>query len=262
MSSIGFHSPAKTVTIHGPERAHAHILCQDMLAMALNVHHQYEYEGHASKLRHLLPMDEQRRIRKEHFASDMLTYMGVSGSFVMPDTTTTISCWHAALNTAIVAGSNPVRFLARVDAQCELHGYVEGHNRAWLADIVEEGLDKNILRRAFDGSLYKSTDDDLWGWQHLITMLREDDVRPVVMSHSSNLSFPDAWMDGITITNDEWYALTDEQRWAMSMEILRSNKEKMLEMAPDNLATIQFGEDISGYDLRAALDEIVVQERQ
>ncbi|GAA4304598.1 hypothetical protein GCM10023178_11830 [Actinomadura luteofluorescens] len=32
-----------------------------------------------------------------------------------------------------------MRFLARLHAQCELHGYVEGPNRAWLADVIDQG---------------------------------------------------------------------------------------------------------------------------
>jgi hypothetical protein len=39
-----------------------------------------------------------------------------------------------------------VRFLARLHGQCEVHGWVAGKNRAWLADIIETGRETAILR--------------------------------------------------------------------------------------------------------------------
>jgi hypothetical protein len=43
------------------------------------------------------------------------------------------------LNTALALGSDPVALMARLDGQCEIHCYVEGVWRSWLADLIEQG---------------------------------------------------------------------------------------------------------------------------
>lgn len=229
MSSIAFHSPIRTVRIHGPERANAHLLCNDMLLMALGTRRE---------------IDTPALCR---LVSDLTD-------------TPNSSLWYVALNTTIKLGPDPLRFLARMDAQCELHGYVEGQHRVWLAGIIEQGLQFNILRSHFDGSTYKDSDEEWWGWQKLALMLRESDQEPVVMSHSSGMGFPDPWMMEDTMTDDAWYRLSHREQWDTSMAVLRAlNTEQSLEMKPNTFARAFFGKPITGYDLRAQLDAEMTQ---
>jgi hypothetical protein len=42
----------------------------------------------------------------------------------------------AILNTTLAIGSDPLKLYARLHGQCEVHTFVEGKNRNWLADIT------------------------------------------------------------------------------------------------------------------------------
>lgn len=271
MSSIGFHSPQGTVSIHGPERANAHILCSDLLVMALGIQHEQDTEHRRSSLRRLVPGLYQKETGSEwihhsiNFLRDFELYIRSDSRAGLIHYRGGINAFHAALNTAIVAGSDPIRLLARIDAQCELHGYVEGKNRAWLAGIVEEGIAQNILRTAYDGSAYKDSEDDWWGWQRLVQMLQEREDEPVVMSHSSGDHFPNLGIlheDGQSFSQKKWYALSSDEQWEQAMTALRHmNESQHLEISPDALPSDKWGNGLSGYDLRAMLDDEIVRSR-
>lgn len=62
-----------------------------------------------------------------------------------------------ALNTALVAGSRPIVLAAKIHGWCEVHAWVDGPDRAWLADIVGEGLTAGIYRR---GIWYSDTPNE------------------------------------------------------------------------------------------------------
>lgn len=112
------------------------------------------------------------------------------------------------LNTAIVFGSDPVALAAKMHGTCEIHGYFLGEHRAWLADVIEQGLDANIFRRNYWAPRDKNadlrmlmnlpvTDEEAeyvahsMGWTEVVEQLRKSDKGAVVMSHSSTDGFPE-----------------------------------------------------------------------
>lgn len=109
------------------------------------------------------------------------------------------------LNTALVAGSDPVRLAAKIHGWCETHCYVEGPDRKWLADIIDEGLRAGIYRRGLwwvdrpcDGPA-ENEPDRQWsdqGWGDVLDLLRESDDGPVVLSYSVTDSFPNREVAG------------------------------------------------------------------
>ena len=75
------------------------------------------------------------------------------------------------LNSAIAVGGDAMKLAARLHGQCEIHCYVEGPNRAWLASLIEDAFAKHIFRTG-------------QGWEETCTMLRKSADSPVVCSFS------------------------------------------------------------------------------
>lgn len=98
-----------------------------------------------------------------------------------------------ALNTALAAGSAPVQLAAKIDGWCEVHAWVDGPDRAWLADIIAEGLASGIYRRGLWYADLPDTPRDKYstmGWEEVQVHLRSRDDEPVVMSYSVCDQFP------------------------------------------------------------------------
>ncbi len=111
-----------------------------------------------------------------------------------------IDMFELALNTAMTVGNDAVRLAARIHAQCEIHGYVEGPNRGWLADLMQTGLDLGVFRPGLwyvdrpCGGQAALEPDRKWsdqGWGDVMALLRSRDDEPVVMSYSVCDQFPD-----------------------------------------------------------------------
>lgn len=281
MSRIYFHSQTGTAEVSGRERAHAGILCTELLFVALGVGSFTE----STRFRKLLHPDAYPlRARSDaEFFQSFRTYLSASGVFdknslIMPGTGEEIDPWHASLNTAVAMGSDSVRLLAKLHAQCEIHAYVEGPHRAWLADVIEQGVKENILRT------WDSDEKIQQGWRLVIDLLRSRDDLPVVTSYSVTEQFPNrsmaveygGWTPAIDheairqkynlISHDDptewerdylsdlWYELSDEDQWRYAMNGLRKADEKgRLEIHPDTLGTQGYGNGLSGFDLAKAL---------
>lgn len=192
-------------------------------------------------------------------------------------------------NTALVAGSDVVALAAKLHGWSEVHTWVEGPERAWLADLVAEGLRTGILR---EGILCADAPDgprERWhdlGWRALIGFLRERDDEPVVTSYSVTDSFPnryisdwtppelpadwapewatdrrgaDEWAGYDPAKRDElrteaadelWYGLPPDEQWAGAMRGLRVQRP-WARLAPDTLREVFFGPAVTVYDLWA-----------
>ena len=87
---------------------------------------------------------------------------------------------------ALIAVGGPLRLSARVHGSCEIHGWVDGPNRAWLADVVEEGLASGVLRYAYQ-TQYEN-------WPGVVALLRRTSRPPVVMAYSVTESFPNPYL--------------------------------------------------------------------
>lgn len=164
-----------------------------------------------------------------------------------------IDLFSLALNTLIATGSDPMILAARIHGQCEIHCYVEGPNRKWLAEIVERG-------RAF--GIYRAEA----GWDSVARLLRLENDKPVILSHSVSDDFPNLRLtekSGIWARpegdedGNSWYDLSPEEQWDYSLIGLR--KENRLELKPDDWTGYWFGESqVTAYhvaEIAAALPE-------
>lgn len=89
---------------------------------------------------------------------------------------------NGAINTIIVMGSPPIQFLACFAGLGDPWFWVKGEHRAWLADVIEDGLRIGIFRYGITGGKPTS-----FGWDELIVLLRENAELPVVTTYSPNV---------------------------------------------------------------------------
>lgn len=197
---------------------------------------------------------------------------------IHPQTGEKLSLYHLSLNTAVAIGSAPILLLAKLAAQCEIHCYVEGPNRAWLAGIIEAGLHDNILRT------WKN--DSYPGWPGVVDLLKKRDDEPVVCSYSVTSTFPNhavaikqnIWTPEIkhdtiqqkyhledednpvewesSYLSELWCDLPESEQWDKAMAALRkANENGHLEIDPETLGTQGYGNGMSAFDLVAAMKE-------
>lgn len=237
MSGIYFHSEHGEARISGSERAHAGLLCNDLMIAALGGDLEYSNDW----LMKMIPTGSYA-----HTAPKMLkTYLRSYNSVLVIDDAEH-SSWHIGLNTALALGNDSVRLLARLHAQCEIHCYVEGENRKWLADIIRDGRRTNILREGMF-------------WEAAIELLESRDDGPVVCSYSVCEQFPDfIYLPDdhplkLRDDDDRWddfYDLPEEEKWAACMIGLRSTNDRR-ELKPDGWKDFHFGAGLSAFDVVA-----------
>lgn len=255
MSRIYFHNIANTAELRGSERAYAGGLSTNYLSMALGIN---RYIQDTDPVMSLFPLDVVREARFHGSLSESIRIwlvvkgMNEAEGLRCPDGTK-VEIFATALNTMLVSGTDPIKLLARLHGQCELHGYIEGSNRAWLADIIERGRAAHILR----------VDQ---GWEGIVKMLRSADDTPVVTSYSVTCQWPNPYGldDSVSYEDDPaaseayteaFYALPAEQRWDRAMPNLRKLGDGNLEMRPDQWQwpDYTFGAGESGYSLLAGV---------
>jgi hypothetical protein len=249
MSRIYFHSEQETAEVKGWERAWAGKLCLDLLRVALQVD---KHDREPNPLRRIIPKDSYLSDTKgAEFANALDAWLYSSNHFVVEGHK--ISPFSASLNTAWAMGSDPMRLMARLHGQCEIHAYVEGPNRAWLADIIEQGREVGIMRSES-------------GWEGVVALLRSRDDGPVVTSYSVCQQFPNEDMvelAGYTWPEDEdgdpdyetFYEMPESERWRLAMTGLRL-KADSLEMRPKNWNEFYFNHGVNGFELRAIADRL------
>jgi hypothetical protein len=244
MSSVYFHSPSKTAALRGSERAYlSHLVKQVALGLL-------DPGWNQSELARALPMDHYL-LRKPMSAGEFA--QGFRTATVMDLVLSVggreIDWWTTELNTAIAVGNDQMILAARIHAQCEIHAWVDGPNRAWLAAIIEKGRETELYR---EGE----------GWESVAEMLRERDDEPVVMSFSVTDQFPNVdvsdrmpeWPQGVPERwgalskeqqeereriAEEWYGLSAEEQWASCIPNLRAS-EGGLEIRPDTWSDFRF----------------------
>lgn len=254
MSRICFHTEARTVVVRGRERARLGALT-DKLGLALT---------DAYLLRRAAPWLDisicgrsvasyELDVRLEHDARLALRY-GAMGP-ILAYQGHPLDPLVLGLNTAALLGSDPVRLAARIHAQCEIHGWVDGPDRKWIADVLEDGLLIGIFRHGLG--------ENATGWTDVLELLREDDGGPVVMSYSGSNTFPNAqtstflplWPEGAperwdalseadqklrSETAEVWDELPAADQWRMSVAYLRTGTG-LLQLTPDDWDGYHFG---------------------
>lgn len=142
MSSITFNSLTRDVDLRGPERHHCGVLCSNLFNAALDISDFAKPEEVAPII-----IPGHYVLRGGRVADAIATAVMVPDKPVFQLDGKPVDTLCAVLNTAIALGNRAIQLAARIHGQCEIHGFVEGPNRAWLADIIEEGLAAGIFRR-------------------------------------------------------------------------------------------------------------------
>lgn len=255
MSRVYFHSPHGTAEVYGTERHYAGWICAKLCKVAMDLDRD-AWRSDKHPMRHLVPQDSYLLARgyTKNFSERLATSL-MSGSVDFVVDGERLEAFSAVLNTAIVAGSDVMKFMARLHGQCELHGYVEGTNRAWLARIIQTGLETRVLRS-------KS------GWEDVIELLLSRDDCPVVTSYSVTESFPNKEMaehgewerreDG---DGDSFYYLSDDEAWGYSMRGLRRLASGR-EWSPETWDGFCFTHGWNGFSLLARALEIEAKEQE
>lgn len=230
MSRVYFHTEHERVELLGTERAHMGSLVTD-LAVGLVPWQSDRLEPHLtpdSPLRHWLDGDKVQVLPRW-----ISTYLSVGDEPSFRDQDgQPLESLSLALNTALVVGSDPVCLLARLHAQCEIHCYVEGPNRGWMAGVIDQGQESGVMRGGA-------------GWPEVATLLRSADDGPVVCSFTVTESFPNPtvadWSppssgDDEDDDFDAWYDLPRSEQWSLGIAGLRSTPSShLLELRPDTL---------------------------
>lgn len=254
MSRIYFHSPTNESEVRGSERAYAAHLVNEMFVTTLGVSDN-DYPDRPHVLRNIIaPSHYCLRSQGQQFARELETALhvhgGMGGPILMMDGKA-VDTFSASLNTALVMGSDAIKLGARLHGQCEIHAWVDGLNREWLAEMIEQGHEVGIFR----------TDA---GWESVITHLRERADEPVVTSYSVCEQFPNAHAANWKPTKvdedgeadwDAWYELPKETQWMKSMLGIM-NTEPLLEIKPDNWNDFYFYDGLTAFDLLAKAIEL------
>jgi hypothetical protein len=246
MSRIYFHSPDQETEVSGSERAYMGCLINDIAIGVLSVD---RFRAQNDPVAKLLPEDCYVRSPSPTFdfvQSFELWVKSGDGHFVVNGERRSV--WTCCLNTALRLGGDPLKLFARLHGQCEIHCWVDGKNREWLAGIIDQGLGDGIFRRGIAGRSM--------GWEATVEMLRSRDDEPVVCSYSVCDQFPNEHTAGYENKKnpDAWYDLSRDKRWKMAMKGLRENGGG-LEMKPDNWGAYRFSHGLSMFDIRRIADE-------
>lgn len=188
----------------------------------------------------------------------------------------TLQTANIELNTALALGSEPLALAAKIHGWCESFCWVDGPDRKWMADVIDDGLDAGIYRR---GLWYTNSPNDTekqWssqGWEECTALLRSRDDGPVVLSYSVCDQFPDVgisplwpeWPEGVPgkwdalseeqrqereRIEEEWYELSPERQWELGMEGLRA-KRPWAQLSEETLFGVTFSHNVTIFDLFA-----------
>lgn len=268
MSRVYFHSPSGTAELYGSERAYMGVLTNDLALGVLDP----EGYGRPEHLIKLMPEghDLSKIMRSPHWAKWFRTKFSVGslGDDLFQYQGQPIETFALALNTALVIGNDPLKLMARLHGQCEIHAHIHPSNRHWVALIIERGLEVGLYRQG-------------QGWEDVRTFLDSSDTEPVVTSYSVTDGFPNQyvaeWQPPIDLSvnlmphhfsdeewaeldlddrtanaHDLWYELPGEERWEAAMRGLTTGRKgAALEIKPENWDSFRFVHKLSAFDLVA-----------
>jgi len=261
MSAIYFHSQSEdTVRLNGSERAYMSGLIHNVFWTSFQPVIEYGDIRHWS--RQVLPKDcyvLKEYVGKLSYENTLNTFIGANGTKNLFWQGEAIELFALCLNTAYILGGDTMKLICRLHGQSEIHCYVEGANRKWLADIMAQGRELSILR-----------EDE--GWEDVIELLRKRDDEPVVCSYSVCESFPNPnasdWEHAESLDEDEdedednkyeaWGKLSDDEQWASGMSYLR--RSIGLEIRPDDWSEFHYSTgpndaNWNGFSLRKAVTD-------
>jgi hypothetical protein len=244
VSRVNFSSKSNSVELRGSERAYAGGIVTGVLRGLIHTSDRERLMSYAVN-----PPSYLTTVTPQDFESTLSLALGgwnekfgfrVNGEF--------IGVWELALNSTIVVGNDVTRLLARMHAQCEIHGWVAEHNRPWLAEIIREGRRSGLLREGM-------------GWESVADLLANGDGGPVVTDYSVCDSFPNPYVAAWTPPDesgedgDAWYDLPFDERWDLSVAGLQSQNR---EWSPDEWAVPYFMSGATVFDLHREMSKVAV----
>lgn len=223
MSRIYFHSAHGSAELLGSERAYMGVVCRNLMLGIL------DSLGDVTRwLPPLLPPDHYALVNPDRLKENLRLFLSVPDDPIALDGNE-IDIWIVWLNTALALGADPLRLMARLHGQCEVHCWVDGANRRWLAGIIRAGLECGLYRVNV-------------GWSEVADFLESRDDGPVVCSYSVCDSFPNFDMlpaDHPLMTRededrfDDFDDLTADEQWSLCVAGLRERESAGLELHPD-----------------------------
>jgi hypothetical protein len=163
-----------------------------------------------------------------------------------------IAAWALSLNTVLSRGTDAMAFVAKVAATHELHCVIEGTDRAWAAEMVNQAVAEGILRNMQPGTTIPLT-----CWAELRKLLLEDDSQPVVLSSSMGDDFPqlpDSWEPDRSEEKREesWGDLLVEEQFALGLAELLTEPptgDWNPPLGPESLRGTRFRHELDYFDL-------------
>lgn len=233
MSSIYFHNEHGDAHVSGSERASFGMTCANIAWGVLDIVAD-DWSHHEAKLRDVFPVGHYV-LSGPNFACAAEAFFCV-GSDPILFLGKELDPFTINLNTAYYMGSDEVKLAARLHGQCEIHAYVEGANKQWLADIIKRGRSFKFFR-------------DGMGWDSAISLLEKEAITPVVTSYSVCDQFPNSGIANFDYpilpdgeeNYDAWYDLPPLEQWEMAMIGLRESG-RSLELSPDNWDEFYFAD--------------------
>jgi hypothetical protein len=257
MSRVYFHTETDgDFELSGRERAR---MAQSLQRLAWSVlidsDDRYETEQRIKDWRKVLSPNHYLKnagLRESHFFEDLETWFVVGDiggrhwlEYERGGEPIRLSPFVMQLNTGVATKSPFYSFYARVHGQSELHCYIEGEHRAWLADVLRQGLDEFVLPHNTDYGKYR-------GYHDLIPFLEKRDTEPVVLSYSVCQQFP-----GSFLTESQNERLSKTRRWAKAVDALREkNATAKLQIAPENLTLQGFDNGVSAFEYRQWFERV------
>lgn len=254
MSTIYFRTEHEGVAeVRGCERAYADSLTRNIAASVI----QEPFSGSIDPVARYFPADWQTNLPSYWPYDQKMTYYLSScfrpGTNPLKVGDKTISGMSLLANTSLRLGSNAVKLLVRLHMSCEVHTWVDGPNRAWLAQIIEQqGRKYGVLR------------SDM-GWEKVVELLLKRDDQPVVTSYSVSDNFPNVsvadWVPPPGFEGEPsdyfWNELSHADRWRLCMAGLRAQEAAdpdgmHLELKPSNWDSFYYGADLTLMDLNEA----------
>lgn len=163
MSCIYFHvKDGEPFRLTGRERAYAGIFTNDLAIAVTRTLGFTGYQGLGERV--LRPGHSlAHHIGKREFDQNWALYLHVEHPDIAVAPGRYVDAWHLNLNTAFRVGGDAVKLLARLHAQCEVHCFIKGKNRQFIADTISQGVSDGILREPFTAlaSWLESADADV-----------------------------------------------------------------------------------------------------
>lgn len=199
MSRITFQSRTASADVRGNERAHMGCLTSDLFCgllvdrpeeLAEIVEREGEWKELYERWKHEI------EIQRYGVASDIglkikrLAHLYIGTGWAREkfrirnkkNEIVPVDIWDPVLNTALAYGSDALKLFTFLHAQCEVHLWVAGKNRAWMAELIKQGLRSKIYRKTM-------------GWESVIELLESSSRGSVVTEYSVSESF--YWKNGL-----------------------------------------------------------------